>query len=509
MLLTVTPASEVENVEYSLTDDAVVELVSADRDVERGTVTFKLTGLTLGTATLVAVLEDKVAECAITVAPVEVERIVLDVETLDLNVSDIYTLGVVIEPSNASNPSVDWSSDNNDVATVSRGLITGVGEGTAVITAAVGEVKATCTVNVHIVEAESITLDVTEREIVEGETFIVNATVLPENITDRTMSWSLSNEGIVNYEIIDVNESDNIMAVRVEGVAAGEAVLTVTCGKVKAECAITVIPKEEPVKDPEIGDYFYSDGTWSDGKAAPKDGKTVIGIIFSTDASRISDTEKAFGYTHGLVMAAKSAHAPDADFTRYAIGFDSEFALIPNKKLGTAWFADINGYAWTKAIVDAYPGELIRAFPAFDWTTTDFSPSAPTGTSGWYVPSIGQVWDMLANLGGDEVAEHLKNLESFSSDITYLYREGELTLTYNPIEKLNSWLEQIPEVDRELFVPVLSRGSGIGVCDIMSSSLYDNTDGAVCVFWLYDNGQIEPVTDWTDQALVCRPILSF
>lgn len=67
-----------------------------------------------------------------------------------------------------------------------------------------------------------------------------------------------------------------------------------------AECTVVVKAKEVPVLEPKIGDYYYSDGTWSDGgflgfaedgitarwaepKPAPVEGKTVIGIIFQTD----------------------------------------------------------------------------------------------------------------------------------------------------------------------------------------------------------------------------------
>lgn len=507
LTLDITPAADAGNVECSVTDEKVAELVSVVIDSEKGTIAYKLKGVGLGTATFLAVLGDKVEKCEIKVVPIAVEKIILDMETLELDVNSSYTLGATIEPENASNPVIDWSSDNNNVATVSRGTVTGVGEGSAVITAAIGSVKATCTVNVHIVEAESLTLDVTSREIVVGETFIVTAVVLPDDATYRTAVWSLDDEAVASYELIDAVEGDNVIAAKVTGLAVGKSVLKATCGKLTAECPITVVPKEEPVKDPAVGDYYYSDGSWSDGASAPLEGKTVIGIVFSTDQSRISDAEKALGYTHGLVMAAKTAHAPGEVTTRYS--FDSDFDVVPNKKLGTSWFADINGYGWTKAILEAYPGDRIWRCPAFDWTTTDFSPSAPTGSSGWYIPSIGQLWTLLANLGGDEIAAYMRQLETYDSDISYYCREGELKLSYNPVEKLNSWLAQIPEADKELFVTTMDRGASGKVCDIMSSSLYDNTDGAVCIFWLYDAGQIEPVADWTDQMMICRPILSF
>ena len=81
----------------------------------------------------------------------------------------------------------------------------------------------------------------------------------------------------------------------------------------------------------KIGDYFYSDGTWSDGglrkiyadgsmhidyyKPGPLRGKTVVGIVFQTDKSRIGKKEKeklgGEDKAHGLVMAVKNANAAE------------------------------------------------------------------------------------------------------------------------------------------------------------------------------------------------------
>ena len=69
-------------------------------------------------------------------------------------------------------------------------------------------------------------------------------------------------------------------------------------------------------------------------------------------------------------------------------------------------------------------------------------------------------------------------------------------------------MSKVPADEKEDFAISSQRGSS-NLCEIMSSSLYNNSEGNVCVFWLYDTGEIEFETDWTDQAYVCRPILSF
>lgn len=519
--LNVDPVKKANQVEFTSTDEKVVGIVNSE--IGEDGVTLTLEGLSLGTSTIVAVLEDKMVECVVSVVPIEVEKLFLDKSELDLNVNDTYTFKVSVEPSNATSPVVEWSSSDEQVAVINRGTVTGLAEGSTVITASIGDIKAQCTVNVHEVKGESLNLDVHSKEITEGETFIVTATVLPENVTVRSMRWSvIEGEGVIGYEVIDAKEDDNVTAAKVTGLKEGSAVLSVECAGMKAKCDIVVKAKVKPVEDVKLGDYYYSDGTWSDGgflgyesdgltikwanpKPSPEEGKTVIGIVFQTDKTRISDTEKAAGYNHGLVMAIRSAHGKDP-LTKYSI--DYNFENIPNITKGADWYADISGYQWTQEILKAYPGDKILNCPAFDFTTTDFNPSAPEGTSGWYVPSIGQLWDMLAAFGGGEVAAHLKKMRDYASDITFYWQNETLSLTYNPIEKLNSVMSKVPADKKEEFVISGSRGSS-KLCEIMSSSLYNNSEGNVCVFWLYDTGEIEFETDWTDQSYVCRPILSF
>ena len=518
--LEVTPVESVGSVEFSVADESVVS-ISETKSTEKGIV-LTLHPESLGTTTLAAALGDQIAVCGIRVSPVEVSGIVLDTESIELPVSGTHTLKVTLTPDDATNPKVTWTSADDNVAVVSNGVITGIGEGVTVVTASVSTVSAECKVKVYNIAVTSLDLDVTSKEMSVGETFIVTATLLPEDATTKEFKWSADVDGVVSYELIDAVEGDNVMAARVAGVKPGTTILSVTSGGLKAECSIVVRSTDIPEGDPKVGDYYYSDGTWSDGgllsinpdgtspvwrteKPAPVAGKTVIGIVFQTDASRISDAEKTAGHTHGLVMAIRSAHKPGETQTKYSLDYDFS---IPNKRLGTSWYADIDGLTYTEKIKTDYAGKIDQC-PAFDWTVTDFSPSAPVGTSGWYVPSIGQVWDMLANLGGGEMAAHLKKLRDYSSDISYYWRDGgDLNLSYNPVGQLNSTMALVPESDKEEFIFTNSR-SGERICELMSSSLYDNEEGSVCIFWLYEKGALEPESDHTDQTYLCRPVLSF
>ena len=83
-------------------------------------------------------------------ASVPVTDVSLDKDTLSLYTGDTASLTATVEPDNATNQNVTWSSDNADVATVDNGTVTAVGAGktTISVTTEDGGKTATCTVTV-------------------------------------------------------------------------------------------------------------------------------------------------------------------------------------------------------------------------------------------------------------------------------------------------------------------------------------------------------------------------
>ena len=78
-----------------------------------------------------------------------VTSIELNKETLELAVGETGQLTATVSPDNATDKTVEWSSDNTDAATVdANGLVTAVAMGTATITAKAGDKSATCEVTV-------------------------------------------------------------------------------------------------------------------------------------------------------------------------------------------------------------------------------------------------------------------------------------------------------------------------------------------------------------------------
>ena len=143
----------------------------------------------------------------------------------------------------------------------------------------------------------------------------------------------------------------------------------------------------------QIGDYLFSDGTW--GTLANNTGKTPIAVIFS---NMTSTTDKGHGWTHGYAMALKNASTSAAWDTKNG-------TVIPNPT-GTyitttaQLIADKDGYTKTTMILNSITNPSAYFSAAYAAVTTYKSTvTTPSNTSGWYLPSSGQWYDILVNLG--------------------------------------------------------------------------------------------------------------
>ncbi|MBO5578784.1 MAG: Ig-like domain-containing protein [Bacilli bacterium] len=169
---------------------------------------------------------------------VHVTSVSLNETTLNMETGDRYTLLATVLPSNASDKSVNWSSNNDSVATVdSKGKITAVSAGQVIITATTtdGGLTASCTVSItqKIVPVTGIKLNYSELELSVGGSESLVATVLPTNATNKEVIWSSTNEAVVT-----VDENGLVSAV-----GTGDAIIVVKTvdGGYQGFCTITVI----------------------------------------------------------------------------------------------------------------------------------------------------------------------------------------------------------------------------------------------------------------------------
>ena len=109
-----------------------------------------VTARAAGAAIIRASVGGKTASCTVTVkaARVPVSSVTLDRSTLELSVDGTARLTAAVRPENADDRTVVWQSSREDVATVSGGIVRGVAEGSALISATAGGAKAECSVTV-------------------------------------------------------------------------------------------------------------------------------------------------------------------------------------------------------------------------------------------------------------------------------------------------------------------------------------------------------------------------
>ena len=193
-----------------------------------------------------ALTDEEIKQMADVQSSVSVKSVSLDKETAELEEGDSLTLVATVLPENATNKNVTWSSSDDKVATVdATGKVTAVAEGEATITVTTedGEKTATCVVTVKekspvTVPVESVSLDKETAELEAGQSLTLVATVLPEDATNKNVTWSSSDDKVATVDATG----------KVTAVAEGEATITVTTqdGAKTATCVVTVKKASEP-----------------------------------------------------------------------------------------------------------------------------------------------------------------------------------------------------------------------------------------------------------------------
>ena len=168
----------------------------------------ELTAVGIGTATISAkTSRGTTTKFKVKVNEVFAEKIVIENKLESIFVGDSQSVNVTFIPENTTDKTIVWTSDNDDVAIVSTdGLLTGISEGKAIITATHGELLIdSFEVEVKPVLADRINIkinDVNSKEysLKKGEKIQLKAEVLPDNTTEKTVKWSVSDESVATID---------------------------------------------------------------------------------------------------------------------------------------------------------------------------------------------------------------------------------------------------------------------------------------------------------------------
>ena len=167
------------------------------------------------------------------VQEVRVESVAISQSSAEIEIGKTLQLNATVSPSTATRKDITWSSSKSSVASVSSsGLVTAVSEGTTTITAAADGKKGECTVSVvkKAIAVSEVKLDKTELTLYVGDEETLTASVLPEDATDKTITWTSSDKSIASVE-----------SGKVKAVGKGTAKITASAGGKSASCNIEVL----------------------------------------------------------------------------------------------------------------------------------------------------------------------------------------------------------------------------------------------------------------------------
>lgn len=206
---------------------------------------------------------------------VKVTNVSVDRRYLTLEEGENYTLTATVSPADATNKTVNYSSSDSRVATVdANGNITAVKAGSAYIYAkSVDGPYAYSYVTVKEktapqppaeVKVTNITLDTRYLRLDAGKKYELNYTVYPYNATDKTLTWTSSNEDVATVE-------NGVIT----AIGRGSAYITATSSNgVQTSCYVDVYGEAKPVK--VTGLYF------SDRQLGLKVGETKAASVLFT-----------------------------------------------------------------------------------------------------------------------------------------------------------------------------------------------------------------------------------
>ncbi|MBQ9280109.1 MAG: Ig-like domain-containing protein [Clostridia bacterium] len=207
------------------------------------------------------------------VQDISIQKISFTNFVLKLLTGESEKVDPVIEPSNATNVKLIWSTSNDKIATVSEdGTVTAISTGTATIKVTTEDGTQWASYIVSIEKAPipvtDIYLDQAKIELAVGEAASLYVTIMPVDASNKKVIWSTNNESVATVK-------DG----RVTAVAIGNATITAQAedGGKKISCRVTVT---KPVVHVEKMSLNQQNITLTAGQST-----TLIPVITPVDAT--------------------------------------------------------------------------------------------------------------------------------------------------------------------------------------------------------------------------------
>lgn len=194
---------------------------SSDEEVATVDAQGKVTAIAAGTAVItVTSVSNSAKTDSVTITVTRaVDQVIVHEDDFGLFIDEEKNLTASYTPSNATNPTLQWASSNEEVATVdAQGKVTAVAPGTAVITASsVSNPTKSDSVTVTVSRAvNQVAVNEDDFSLLIGAKKSLTTSVLPADATNQTLRWLSSNEEVATVDAYG----------KVTAVAAGTAVIT-------------------------------------------------------------------------------------------------------------------------------------------------------------------------------------------------------------------------------------------------------------------------------------------
>lgn len=297
-----------------------------------------------------------------------------------------------------------------------------------IYTILIASVASACNGDSDPSNVSGISLSESELTLVKGERYTLTAEVATLDGSGCDISWATS-----DGRIATVDTEGNITAGE-----TGNARIYAIAEDRQATCDITV-----KMPDPaRVGDYYYSDGTYS-AELDPK--KECIGVVFhvgqhNNDCSDYSDTGINENKCHGYVVAL---HDANTELCMWGV-YGYELGLYPVDDNGNkidnfsnnGGDTDWSGFLYTgKISLEAernggFRPDSQEGYPV-GYYTEMFAQDipAPANSSGWFIPSISQInaiYQMRDELNSREGMTRLRNRWYWSSSECYALADGSI-----------------------------------------------------------------------------------
>ncbi|WP_058306261.1 glycosyl hydrolase 53 family protein [Gracilibacillus massiliensis] len=307
------------------------------------------------------------------ITKIAVDNVEIQSSITTIGINRTAQLEATVFPEDASYPDLEWTINDESIATVNNnGQITGVTEGEATITATSvenSEASDSVTISVVPIKAETIEIDQEMIGLRKGDTQTINATVFPEDTTNKALEWSSS-----DTNVFTVNEGE------VLAVGNGEAELTITSEDGGVTTIVNVLVADDlSVTGVEID---LTELELIAGQYQQLQASVIPSVADNTNVEWSSSDETIAKVTNDGFVIAENAGEATITVETVDGGYKAETTVLVTDELqiGRGEFTDAS------SLNANHPPS--RAVDDVDEDTA-WSPGTPSGTNSWWI-DLGQ-----------------------------------------------------------------------------------------------------------------------